>query len=94
MKCEAEGKIVKELNRRIGKSKDGKDTETIEYLLEEDADRYHYKLKFSMTSFDGPVEDAPRVGDRVKVYFTVQAREWQEKWFNNVYAHSVERVRG
>lgn len=92
MECVAEGKIIKVLNRRIGKSKDGKEMETIEYLLEEDIDRYHYRLKFGMTSFDGPVEDTPRVGDRVRVYFTVQAKEWQDKWFNNVYAHSVKRV--
>lgn len=91
MKCEAEGKIVKELGRRAGKTRDGKDWESIEYLLEE-SDQYHYNMKFNMASWDGPVMDAPRVGDRVKIRFTVNAGEYKGKWYNNVNAYQCERL--
>ena len=92
MECKAEGKIIKMAGRRVGKTRDGKDWESVDYVLEEDQDRYHYKLLFTMTSFDGPVMDAPRVGDRVRVWFTVQARQWKERWYNSVHAHQVERL--
>lgn len=59
MKCEAEGKILQELGRRVGKTRDGREWESIDYLLQEDNDIYHYHLRFTMTSFDGPVIDAP-----------------------------------
>lgn len=94
MKCEAEGKIIKVLGKRVGKTAKGKEWESMDYLLEEDNDIYHYKLMFTMTSFDGPIMDEPRLGDRVKVSFTVQAREWKDKWFNGVHAHEVVRVNG
>lgn len=99
MRCEAEGKIIKLLGRRSGPLKNGKDYESMDLLLEEDNDIYHYKLRFTMTSFDGPIVDAPAVGDRVRVRFSVQAREskprdgQQPQWFNSVNAISVEKLR-
>lgn len=92
MKCESEGKILQELGRRVGKTRDGREWESIDYLLQEDNDIYHYHLRFTMTSFDGPVIDAPRLGDRVRVWFTVRATQWQGKWINSVNAHRVERI--
>ena len=49
-------------------------------------------MKFSMISFDGPVEDAPSVDEKVRVRFTVEAREINGKWYNDVRAYQVEKL--
>lgn len=91
MKCTAEGQIIEMLSQRQGQGRDGKDWEAREYLLQED-DHYHYKMKFTMTSFDGPIFDAPSVGDRVRIAFDIQATEYKGKWYNNVRAYQIENL--
>ena len=55
MKCEAEGKILVELTSTGGVPRDGKDWEKREYIMET-SERYHSKMRFSVCSFDGPVD--------------------------------------
>ena len=49
-------------------------------------------MRFSIISYDGPIEDAPAVGDHVRVKFTVEARESNGRWFNDVKAYRLEKV--
>ena len=91
MKCTAEGVILQELPSKRGTTSKGKDWESREYVMET-SERYHSKMKFSVVSFDGPIENPPKVEDKVRVYFTVEAREYNGSWYNDVKAHQLERL--
>jgi len=91
MHCEAEGKIIEELPKKGGTSKNGKDWEKREFVMETST-WYHSKMKFSMYSFDGPIEQCPRVGDKVKVKFEVEAREHNGNWYNDIKAINIEKL--
>lgn len=89
MMCEIKGRIVKELGVRNGVN-DGKDWEMREYLITEQT-QYGKTMKFSMFSGDGPIKEPLRVGDDVTVSFSVSAKEYNGKWYNDVRAWKVKR---
>lgn len=80
-----------ELPTTQGQTKAGKDWEKREFVMET-SERYHSNMRFSMCSFDGPVVGAPSVGDMVRVRFTVEAREHNGNWYNDVRAYNVATV--
>ena len=49
-------------------------------------------MRFAMMSFDGPIEDAPVVGEKVRVRFTVEAREVNANWYNDIKAYQIEKL--
>lgn len=87
MKCEAEGKILYEFTPVRGITKDGKDWERRDYVMET-SERYHS----TMTSFEGPVDSPLSVGDVIRLRFVVEAFQKENKWYNNVKALSIERL--
>lgn len=91
MNCEVKGKIAAVLGIKKGTTKNGKDYESIEYLITEEM-QYGKTMKFTVYSGDGPVMDAPEVGDKVSVSFNVSAREYNGKWFNDVRAWKIQRL--
>ncbi len=92
IKCEAEGRIIKELPSVNGITKSGKDWEKREFIMETD-ERHGTKMKFSVISFDGPVINAPSIGERVKVRFVVEAYEGKDgNWWNDTKAWQVLRI--
>lgn len=91
MKCQASGKILVELPTTQGKTAKGKEWEKKEYVMET-SEHYRSKMRFSIISFDGPIENPPKVGDNVNIYFTVEAREYKGSWFNEVKAHKIEPI--
>lgn len=90
MNCEVRGKITAELEVRTG-TRDGKDWEVREYLITEQS-QFGKTMKFSMTSWDGPIMDRLQIGDSVCVSFSVSAREHEGKWYNDVRAWKVQRL--
>ncbi|MCI1681422.1 MAG: DUF3127 domain-containing protein [Bacteroides sp.] len=88
---EVEGKIIAELPAKRGTLKNGKDWEKREYLLETSS-MLHTRMKFSMFSFDGAIEDTPEIGERLRVKFEVEARQYKENWYNEVKAVQIERL--
>lgn len=89
MTSEAKGKILQELSRRMGVTRTGKDYERREYLMETDT-LNRRKLKFAMTSYDGPIAQPLAPGDKVTVRFTIEATEYKGKWYNNVEAYAID----
>jgi hypothetical protein len=71
--------------------KKGKDWEKKGFVLET-LERFPVKMRFSMMSFDGPIEDAPVVGEKVRVRFTVEAREVNDNWYNDIKAYQIEKL--
>lgn len=93
MYTQATGKIVSLLDQRYGQTKSGKDFETREYLIELDSgSQYVHSVKFSMSSFDGPIQNPINVGDVVKVGLRIVARQYNGKWFNDVSLVQWEKV--
>lgn len=86
-----EGKILVALPTTNGQTKTGKDWEKKEFVLET-SERFPIRIRFSMTSFDDPVEDAPSVDEKVRVRFTVEAREISGRWYNDVKAYQIEKL--
>lgn len=90
MRCEVEGVIIVALPVVNGITSKGDEFEKREFVLQRD-DWYKKKMKFSMISFGGPMEDYPEVGDSVSVKFTVEAMESKGRWFNEVRAYNITR---
>jgi len=93
MYTQTTGKIVSLLDQRFGKTKSGKDFETREYLLEVDGGtQYVHSVKFSMSSFDGPIQNPISVGDTVKVGLRIIAHQFNGRWFNDVSLVQWEKI--
>ncbi|WP_373167426.1 DUF3127 domain-containing protein [Bacteroides faecis] len=89
MAYKASGTIIAVMPTAHGTTKNGKDWEKQECVLEI-SDKYHTKMKFSIYSWDGPIETPLKTGDNVEISFMVEARESKGNWFNEVKAYRVE----
>lgn len=82
---ETTGKIISLLDTKYGKTKSGKDYERRDYLLEVGSGtEYVHQVKFSMASFDGPIQNPIEVGQQVKVGLKIVASQFNGKWYNDV----------
>lgn len=92
MKCEAEGIIQYALPIKRGTSRKGNDYEIRDYVMETST-WYHTRMRFSVFSFDGPVENPPQVGDKIKLRFEVLAAQSKDgNWYNSVKALSIDKI--
>lgn len=80
-----------ELPSSQGVSRAGKEWEKREYIMET-SQWYHTRMKFSVYSWDGPVENPPQVGDMIELSFVVEAREAKGKWYNEVKACYIAKL--
>ncbi len=53
---------------------------------------YPQFIKFQSVQDRVTIVEGYNVGDKVKVFFDLRGREWQEKYFTNLNAWKVERV--
>lgn len=82
---ETTGKIISLLDTKYGKTKSGKDYERRDYLLEiGGGTEYVHQIKFSMASFDGPIQNPIEVGQQVKVGLKIAASQFNGKWYNDI----------
>lgn len=89
MSHKASGIILVELPTTHGTTKTNKDWEKREYVMET-SERYQTKMRFSIYSWDGPVENAPKIGDKIEISFSIEARKVKETWYNEVKAYNIE----
>lgn len=89
MSHKASGKILVELPTTHGTTKTGKDWEKREYVMET-SERYQTKMRFSVYSWDGPIENPPKIGDNIDISFVVEARDVKGAWYNEVKAYNIE----
>lgn len=87
---EIQGKIISILPIQSGTSKSGNAWSKQEYVIET-ADKYPKRMCFGAWN-DKIRELAIREGESLKIFFEVDAREWQSKWFNQITAYKVERA--
>lgn len=85
------GKIIAILPPRGGVSKAGNEWKVQEYVIE-DHGQYPRKMCFDVFGDEKIKEFNIQMGEELTVSFDIDARQWQDRWFNSIRAWKVERV--
>ena len=85
------GKIIAILPARSGVSKTGTEWKVQEYVIE-DHGQYPRKMCFDIFGADKIEQFNIQMGEELTVSFDIDARQWQDRWFNSIRAWKVERV--
>ena len=85
------GKIIAILQPRGGVSKTGNEWKVQEYVIE-NHDQYPRKMCFDVFGADKIEQFNIQMGEELTVSFDIDARQWQDRWFNSIRAWKVERV--
>lgn len=85
------GKIIAILPARGGVSKTGNEWKVQEFVIE-NHDQYPRKMCFEVFGADKIDQFNIQVGEELNVSFDIDARQWQDRWFNSIRAWKVERV--
>ena len=85
------GKIIAILQPRSGVSKTGNEWKVQEYVIE-NHDQYPRKMCFDIFGADKIEQFNIQMGEELTVSFDIDARQWQDRWFNSIRAWKVERV--
>ena len=88
---ELAGKVIAVLEPRGGVSKSGNEWKVQEYVIETH-DQYPHRMCFDVFGADKIQQFNIQVGEELNVFFDIDAREWQGRWFNSIRAWKVERV--
>ncbi|MGL4852394.1 MAG: DUF3127 domain-containing protein [Phocaeicola sp.] len=88
---ELQGKVIAVLEPKGGVSKTGNEWKVQEYVIETH-DQYPKKLCFEVFGNEKIDQFKIQMGEEVNVFFDVDAREWNGRWFNSIRAWKVERV--
>ena len=88
---ELAGKVIAVLEPRGGVSKNGNEWKVQEYVIETH-DQYPRRMCFDVFGADKIQQFNIQVGEELNVFFDIDAREWQGRWFNCIRAWKVERV--
>lgn len=86
---EIQGRIINVALPTSGTSSRGEWTSQ-DYVIETE-DRYPRKMCFNIFGEDKIREANIQVGDKLKVHFDIDAREYQGRWYNSIRAWKVER---
>ena len=85
------GKIIFALPAKSGLKKNGESWESQEYVIE-NHDQYPKKMCFEVFGAEKIDQFAIQLGEELTVSFDIDARQWQDRWFNSIRAWKVERV--
>ena len=88
---ELSGKVIAVLEPRGGVSKTGNEWKVQEYVIETPG-TYPRRMCFEVFGADKIQQFNIQVGEELNVFFDIDAREWQNRWFNSLRAWKVERV--
>jgi hypothetical protein len=86
------GKIIVVLAPKSGISKtSGNEWKAQEYVIE-NHDQYPKKMCFEVFGDEKINQFAIQMGEELTVSFDIDARQWNDRWFNSVRVWKVERV--
>ncbi|KAA6350814.1 hypothetical protein EZS27_001802 [termite gut metagenome] len=88
---ELTGKIIAILQPRGGVSKSGNEWKTQEYVIET-SEQYPKKMCFEVFGTEKIQQFNIQQGEELTVSFDIDARQWQDRWFNSIRAWKVERA--
>ena len=87
---EISGKIIAILQPRGGVSKAGNEWKMQEYVIETH-EQYPKKMCFEVFGTEKIEQFKIQIGEELTVSFDVDARQWQDRWFNSFRAWNVKR---
>ncbi|MDR0995294.1 MAG: DUF3127 domain-containing protein [Tannerella sp.] len=87
------GKIIALLPAKSGSGRNGNEWKVQEYVLETH-DQYPKKICFEVYGADKISQFNIREGEELTVYFDIESREWNGRWFTRLRAWKVERGGG
>ncbi|MCI1646826.1 MAG: DUF3127 domain-containing protein [Bacteroides sp.] len=85
------GKIIAILPARGGVSKSGNEWKAQEYVIE-DHGQYPKRMCFDIFGTDKIESFNIQMGEELTVSFDIDARQWQDRWFNSIRAWKIDRV--
>lgn len=90
---ELQGKVIAVLNPREGTSKAGNPWKAQEYVIET-IEQYSKKMCFEVFGAERIAQYEPllQLGNTVKVSFDIDARQWNDRWFNSIRAWNVTQA--
>lgn len=86
------GKIIFALPAKSGLKKNGESWKSQEFVIENTEGQYPKKMCFNVFGDDKINSFDIKLGEELKVSFDIDAKQWQERWFNSINAWKVERV--
>ena len=87
---EISGKIIAILQPKGGVSKAGNEWKMQEYVIETH-EQYPKKMCFEVFGAEKIEQFNIQIGEELTVSFDVDARQWQDRWFNSIRAWNVNR---
>lgn len=89
---EFSGRVIAILPPKTGVSKStGNEWKAQSYVVE-NHDQYPRRMCFEVFGADKIDQFNIQMGEELNVSFDIDARQWQDKWFNSIRAWKVERV--
>ncbi|MCD7937636.1 MAG: DUF3127 domain-containing protein [Tannerellaceae bacterium] len=88
---EVTGKVIAILPPQGGTSKTGNEWKKQEYVIETH-EQYPKKICFQIFGADKIDQAAIQAGEELTVFFDIDSREYQGRWFTNINAWKVERA--
>lgn len=86
------GRIIAILPQKSGVSKtSGNEWKAQEYVIE-NHDQYPKKMCFEVFGTEKIEQFNIQMGEELTVSFDIDARQWQDRWFNSIRAWKVERI--
>jgi len=85
------GRLTLHLPLQTGEGKNGP-WQKSGFVIETSNDRYPKKVCFTTWGDTIAMAQAFKEGDEVKVFFDVESREYQGKWYSDIKAWKVDRL--
>lgn len=92
MSFEIGGKIIAVLDKRNGISTSTNTPWSVQQYVIETHEQYPKKLCFDVFGEDKINQFNIQIGEELTVYFDINAREYQGRWYNSFRAWKVERT--
>jgi len=89
---EFSGKVIAILPPRTGVSKSTGNEWKVQSYVVENHDQYPRRMCFEVFGTDKIDQFNIQMGEEITVSFDIDARQWQDKWFNSIRAWKVDRV--
>ena len=86
------GKIIFALPAKSGLKKNGESWKSQEFVIENTEGQYPKKMCFNVFGEDKIKSFDIKLGEDIKVSFDIDAKQWQDRWFNSINAWKVEKV--
>lgn len=87
---DVDGKVIQVVGERSGVSKAGNNWKAREYVLET-KDNFPKKIHFDF--FGDKADQYPlNVGDEIKLYFDIESREYQGRWYTSIRGWKAESL--